>query len=372
MSYQPTYPITPAVLGLAVRSVPLAFGVPHSQYSVIIPLFNKKQTVFKTLNSILKQTHKASQIIIVDDKSTDGSFELIKSLVEDSHNPKIELYQNTTNKGKAETLNWTIQNKVKYPFILIVDADTYLKDTFVHQAWKGFYNRKVKGVCGFVLPSDDKTMIENGRTIDYLIGQTYKMIQTKLHGIWVLSGCATMWRTAFLKKHPIPLDTVVEDMDISWIAQAEKNYKGEPFEVNFNPKAISYTVEPKTFSSFITQISRWFSMREVVSKNFAKAKMGLKLTAMWMFGEAIAFLVFLGFTIRSLLMANWLGCGLMFLVDFILVALVSLIQAKRIGVPLRKVLKGIPAYYIIRYVNVFMFWKCLFRPKKKWEKVVSQ
>lgn len=364
----PIIPITPAILGLAVRSVPLAFGVPHSQYSVVIPLFNKEQTVAKTLESILKQTHKASQIIIVDDKSTDGSFELIKNLVENSHNPKIELYQNKANLGKAETLNWAIKNKVKYPFVLIVDADTFLETTFVHHAWKGFYSRKVKGVCGLVLPSDDKTIIENGRTIDYLIGQTYKMIQTKIHGIWVLSGCATMWRTFFLKKNPIPLDTVVEDMDISWVAQTEKNYKGEPFEVNFNPKAISYTVEPKTFKSFITQISRWFSIREVVSKNFGKAKMGLKLTAMWMFGEAVAFLGFLGFSIYSLLMGNCLGLALLLVCDFTIISLVSLIQAKKLSVPLRKVLKGIPAYYIIRYINVFMFWKCLVSPKKKWEK----
>ncbi len=41
--------------------------------SVIIPLYNKKKTIIKTINSILGQAYKDLEIIVVDDGSTDGS-----------------------------------------------------------------------------------------------------------------------------------------------------------------------------------------------------------------------------------------------------------------------------------------------------------
>lgn len=47
--------------------------------SVIIPLYNKKKTIKKTIESILGQSYKDLEIIIVDDGSTDGSLSVIAS-----------------------------------------------------------------------------------------------------------------------------------------------------------------------------------------------------------------------------------------------------------------------------------------------------
>lgn len=43
--------------------------------SIIIPLYNKRQTIAKTINSILNQTYKDLEIIVIDDGSGDGSIE---------------------------------------------------------------------------------------------------------------------------------------------------------------------------------------------------------------------------------------------------------------------------------------------------------
>ena len=65
-----------------------------SAISIIIPTFNRKALLAETLDSILKQTLPASEIIVVDDHSTDGTLEFLKEIY---HDKVITL----TNKGKG-------------------------------------------------------------------------------------------------------------------------------------------------------------------------------------------------------------------------------------------------------------------------------
>jgi glycosyltransferase involved in cell wall biosynthesis len=46
--------------------------------SVIIPTFNRRETLIRALDSVLSQSHPADEVIIVDDGSTDGSGELVE------------------------------------------------------------------------------------------------------------------------------------------------------------------------------------------------------------------------------------------------------------------------------------------------------
>lgn len=357
--YEPIYPISPALFGLLIRSVPLAIGVPYSRYSVIIPLYNKEKTIEKCVESVLKQTKKPSQVIIIDDASTDKSQELAFK-IEENHKI-VKVLHNLSNKGKAESINLALK-EVKYSFVLILDADTYLEEDFAQKTLSGFYRKDVKGVCGFVLPDNITTPYEYDRLIQYLYGQRlYKMIQTKIHGLWVLSGCATIWRTKFLLKNKYPSETVVEDMEASWMAQ-------EKFLLNFNPKAICYTTEPSTFKSYFKQIERWFSIRCVAEKYLCKARLGLKTTFFWFIGESIGYLAYLGFLLWNILSGNILGTTLMLLIDGLITMGICLYVGHQYKVPLRKVLKGIPYYYLFRLVNTLVFWKGLIKPKRKWEK----
>jgi len=352
-------PIFPTLAGLLVRGVPLSGVPPVDDYSVIVPLFNKEKTIKETLDSVFNQNRAPFEVVVIDDKSRDNSLEIVKKYAYECGG-KLTVLENDENMGKANTLNRAL-SMIKTPFVLILDADTTIDPTFVQEVMRGFNGEDVQCVSGTVLPAFKKNnALELSRAAEYLYGQRlYKMLQTKFRGMWVACGCAQLWRTQFLLKHLIPNDTVVEDMDISWIAQYKNN-------VNYVPNAVCRTAEPENFVSYIRQINRWFSWRLVVGKHLTRVKRGLQLSFMWLMGEAIGLIAYLAILAYFAFSGNWIPIFLMALADFCLIMLVLYEEARKFKVGSRVILLGASYFYFLRWFNMLMFWKCLFFPKKKW------
>jgi glycosyltransferase involved in cell wall biosynthesis len=78
-----------------------------SLVSVIIPLFNHSAFVEACVLSIVQQTYAQIELIIIDDHSTDGSFELAHQLLATHKNrfTRTLLVQNTRNRGAVFSLN---------------------------------------------------------------------------------------------------------------------------------------------------------------------------------------------------------------------------------------------------------------------------
>ncbi|WP_299106666.1 glycosyltransferase family A protein [uncultured Winogradskyella sp.] len=56
----------------------------NSLVSVIIPVFNRENFIYECLESILKQTYRPIEVILVDDGSTDNSISLIKKYIKEN------------------------------------------------------------------------------------------------------------------------------------------------------------------------------------------------------------------------------------------------------------------------------------------------
>ena len=96
--------------------------------SVIIPTYNKAQFLKKALESILNQTYREVEVILINDGSTDNTAEIVKSF----NDPRI-IYVWQGNKGPAVARNTGIK-KAKGKYVAFLDSDDlWLKEKLEKQ-----------------------------------------------------------------------------------------------------------------------------------------------------------------------------------------------------------------------------------------------
>lgn len=90
-------------------------------FSVIIPLFNKEETIRSTIYSVLDQTYPYLELIIVNDGSTDNSISKIQSIKDD----RLKII-NQDNLGVSSARNRGIR-EAKFNWITFLDGDDLWK-----------------------------------------------------------------------------------------------------------------------------------------------------------------------------------------------------------------------------------------------------
>ena len=95
--------------------------------SIIIPCYNVEKYVEKCIQSILTQTYKNFEIILVDDCSTDNTLKIIKKYEKKYNN--ITVLQNEKNSGAGYSRNNALKI-AKYDLISFVDSDDYIEENF--------------------------------------------------------------------------------------------------------------------------------------------------------------------------------------------------------------------------------------------------
>jgi len=101
--------------------------------SVIIPVYNNEKTIIKAVNSVIKQTLKQLQIIIIDDGSIDKTPVLLQQLK--MLDNRIEIYTHPYNKGLGEARN-TGMRYAKGEFISFLDSDDYLHLNYLESMYE--------------------------------------------------------------------------------------------------------------------------------------------------------------------------------------------------------------------------------------------
>lgn len=131
--------------------------------SIIVPVYNVEKYVSKCIDSLLKQTYKNIEIVLVNDGSKDNSYKICEELSKKDN--RIHLYTKE-NGGLSSARNFGIK-KASGKFITFVDSDDYISDTFVETLYVNLVDTNADiSCCGYQMIYDNKIIyINNGNEI---------------------------------------------------------------------------------------------------------------------------------------------------------------------------------------------------------------
>jgi glycosyltransferase involved in cell wall biosynthesis len=125
----------------------------NNKLSIIIPVYNEKNTIEKLLNKIHKLRNIKKEIIVVDDASNDGSVNILKK----NKNKINKLIYHKKNLGKGAAIK-SAQKFVKGNIVIIQDADLeydpvdyYKLLYFINKGYKVVYGSRVLGKNRYLL-----------------------------------------------------------------------------------------------------------------------------------------------------------------------------------------------------------------------------
>ena len=101
----------------------------NNTVSIIVPIYNKEKYLEKCLDSILGQTYRDLEIILVDDGSTDNSLAICQRYAE--KDPRIKIYHKP-NGGVSSARNLGLE-KSTGKYISFVDPDDFIHSEFIER-----------------------------------------------------------------------------------------------------------------------------------------------------------------------------------------------------------------------------------------------
>lgn len=111
--------------------------------SVIIPVYNREKYIGEAIESILLQTYQYFELIIVDDASTDKTFEIINQY----HDNRIRILKNKLNLGVSASRNLGIDN-AGGKYLAFMDSDDISVPERLYKQVKLFEANRDVIICG--------------------------------------------------------------------------------------------------------------------------------------------------------------------------------------------------------------------------------
>lgn len=138
-----------------------------SKLSIVVPVYNAEKRLKKCLDSIVNQTIKDIDVVIVNDGSTDNSDKIIIEY-KNRYSDLIKYY-NKQNSGVADTRNYCIK-KAESKYIIFVDSDDYI-DTQLVEKLTPYMERDID-----IVKYKLQKVNENGDVIEQIDGPTFEQI----------------------------------------------------------------------------------------------------------------------------------------------------------------------------------------------------
>ncbi|MBO0721440.1 MAG: glycosyltransferase, partial [Blastocatellia bacterium] len=217
--------------------------------SVIVPAYNEEKVIAQTIDCLLASVYPNLEIIVVDDGSTDSTFEVVKQKFDNE--PRVRLF-NITNCGKAEALNYGLRS-AKGEVIVGLDADTLFERETIGILARCFADPNVGAVAGNVKVGNRNNLITRLQALEYITSQNLdRRAFASLNCITIVPGAVGACRRKLLDRcGGWVSDTLAEDQELTI------NIRRLGYRIAYEEKAIAWTEVPETVRDLVKQRFRW-------------------------------------------------------------------------------------------------------------------
>lgn len=228
--------------------------------SVIITVFNVEKYISRCLLSVLGQSIKDIEVIVVDDGSTDGTIVKIAD-----NNPCVSIITQT-NKGVSAARNVGLRI-ASGEYVVFVDGDDYLSEDYLETLimsvenydWVlsgmiNFYNDGSENICSF---DNDSMILDNEHAF-------WRFLNTPL----LTSVCTKLYRNDIIKKNRLEFNEEMwkaedRDFNLRYLRHIHDvrllKYSGYYYR-RYTPNSLSKRVDN---NSFINDMLYWQMLKEI-------------------------------------------------------------------------------------------------------------
>ncbi len=166
--------------------------------SVIIPAYNVQRYISKCLESLVRQTYCAIEIIVVDDGSTDATASVVGQIA--SNDSRIRLVSRE-NRGPSAARN-TGLDIAEGAYICFVDSDDYVDETFVETLVRGIEDCDLS-MCGLIheTPSGAERLRTGGREGQMGVKEMLMNMFVPGGNSWGAYSCNRLYKRSILKEN---------------------------------------------------------------------------------------------------------------------------------------------------------------------------
>ena len=167
--------------------------------SVIIPVYNTEKFLEKCLNSVLNQTLKEIEIIVVNDGSRDNSLEIIKKFKKEDN--RIVLL-NEQNGGSSFARNKGLET-AKGKYFYFIDSDDYLEENTMFEELYNKCENDNLDIVVFDYYNDfgnRKEYVKNIEISEDVLINKEEYVKDLIRARWGISICGKLIKKIFLLK----------------------------------------------------------------------------------------------------------------------------------------------------------------------------
>jgi cellulose synthase/poly-beta-1,6-N-acetylglucosamine synthase-like glycosyltransferase len=235
--------------------------------TVLIPSRNEGLHLLRCLRAVLSQTLPATEIIIIDDGSSDHSFQALEAEVRALGRSVSDTSVSVIRKkhsGKARSLNEALAS-VTTDLVLTIDADTFLEKEALEKLIEAFSrNPNLKAAGGVLNPvaglsTIQAKLFQTFQKFEYIRAFLSRQAYENLGALLLVSGAFAIYDTETLKAvGGYDATSLVEDYELIHRIYRYAYDAGIPVAIASVPEARATTDCPATVTQFLKQRQRWF------------------------------------------------------------------------------------------------------------------